>query len=505
MLTDAELLRRYAEEKSEAAFTELVRRYVDLVYSAALRQLGGDAHRAEDVAQIVFTTLARKARLLTRHPVLAGWLYTATQHAAAKAIRSEVRRHAREQEAHAMQLPPENPTPAAPDWGRIRPVLDDAMRELGEHDREAVLLRFFARRPFAEIGAALNLSEDAARMRVARALDKLHALLAKRGITSTSAALGVALTNEVAIAAPAGLAASVSSAALTGAAAAGVGSLAAALYLMSASKVTLSIAAAGALAVGFAVHQSGQASAAAMEVERARDGYAAVRARVATLAAELKTAEQQKPEREAALARIAAEKAAAVTAARARQMAEEDRKKQAAALQQFLGSDPELLKLRHEAAAAEYRSNFAWRAQVMGGKDAVEEGARKSADLAERNDVRKQAGLEAEVATGGPGPRNPDARRNSFAFASYQYHLDEPYSREQAARLESVLVDAQVSREPNLDQYSKFDWDKVVTGASSFLSPSQLEVLRAFQAWGRGARLRREVEASLRAATPATQ
>src|SRR5437868_1335260 len=103
MLNDAELLQRYAEERSEAAFTELVGRYFDLVYSAALRQVGGDAHRAHDVAQVVFTTLARKAGSLTRHPVLAGWLYTATQHAAAKTIRTETRRRARELEAHVMQ------------------------------------------------------------------------------------------------------------------------------------------------------------------------------------------------------------------------------------------------------------------------------------------------------------------------------------------------------------------------------------------------------------------
>ena len=58
------------------------------------------------------------------------------------------------------------------EWGCIRPVLDGAMRELGERDREALVLRFFARRPFAEIGRALGLSEDATRMRVQRALEK---------------------------------------------------------------------------------------------------------------------------------------------------------------------------------------------------------------------------------------------------------------------------------------------------------------------------------------------
>src|SRR5687768_12598081 len=164
MPTDAELLRRYTEEKSDAAFAEVVKRYVDLVYSAALRQVRGDTHRAQDVAQVVFTTLARKAVSLTNHPVLAGWLYTATQHAAAKVVRTESRRRTREQEAHLMQeIFGSNESPV--DWERVRPVLDTAMGELSAMDRNAVLLRFFAQRSFAEIGTALDVGEDAARMR----------------------------------------------------------------------------------------------------------------------------------------------------------------------------------------------------------------------------------------------------------------------------------------------------------------------------------------------------
>ena len=99
---DAELLRRYAEEGSEAAFTELVHRRVDLVYSAALRRTGGDPHRAADVAQQVFTTLARDARKLLRHPVLAAWLHTATRNAALNLVISDVRRQARETAALAL-------------------------------------------------------------------------------------------------------------------------------------------------------------------------------------------------------------------------------------------------------------------------------------------------------------------------------------------------------------------------------------------------------------------
>jgi len=78
-----------------------------------------------------------------------------------------------------------SPAPEA-GWDRLRPVLDDVMHDLNERDREAVLLRFFEGRPFAQVGARLGLSENAARMRVERALDKLHALLARRGITSTT-------------------------------------------------------------------------------------------------------------------------------------------------------------------------------------------------------------------------------------------------------------------------------------------------------------------------------
>jgi RNA polymerase sigma factor (sigma-70 family) len=217
MIEDAELLRRFAEDHSEAAFGELVQRHLRLVYFAALRQVGGDAHRANDVAQSVFTDLARKARGLTRHGSLTGWLYTSTHYAAAKAVRAEQRRQAREQEAHRMQdiISPSEPSA---DWDRLRPVLDDVMLQLNDRDREAVLLRYFEDRPFAEVGARLRLSEDAARMRVERALDKLRRLLAQRGVASTSAALGLALTSQAGLAAPAGLAGAVTVVALSAAA-----------------------------------------------------------------------------------------------------------------------------------------------------------------------------------------------------------------------------------------------------------------------------------------------
>jgi DNA-directed RNA polymerase specialized sigma24 family protein len=122
--TDRELLREYVERDTQAAFAEIVGRYIDLVYSVAIRMVV-DRHHAEDVAQAVFVALACQARQLIERPVLSGWLHRTTQNLAAKIVRTEVRRRAREQEAATMQLD----TPESePDWEHIAPFLDDAIR-----------------------------------------------------------------------------------------------------------------------------------------------------------------------------------------------------------------------------------------------------------------------------------------------------------------------------------------------------------------------------------------
>ena len=241
MIDDTELLRRYAEEGAEDAFAELVQRQVHLVYSAALRQVNGDPHLAADATQLVFTDLARKARALARHQVLAGWLFTSTRFAARNLVRAERRRRVREQEAFNMEsLDKENAKPEL-DWERVRPVLDAVLNELGRADREAVLLRFFEGRDYAGVGAKLNLSANTARMRVERALHKLRERLERRGVASTSAALAAALAGQAVAAAPAGLAATVSGVALAGTATAS-GMLAA--VFMSVTKLQVGAAAA---------------------------------------------------------------------------------------------------------------------------------------------------------------------------------------------------------------------------------------------------------------------
>jgi len=234
MTPDSELLRQFARTNSEAAFAELVRRHVNLVYSAALRQVNGDEHLAKDVAQTVFTDLARKSGSLARRENLTGWLYTSAHFAAAKMVRGENRR--RDREEKFMREPTETASEA--DWEKLRPTLDNAMHELKETDREAILLRFFENQPFIQVGAKLGLNENAARMRVERALEKLRDIFTKRGITTATALASVISANAVQMA-PANLAAT-----LTAASLAGVGSgTFTLLKIMTATKLELAFSA----------------------------------------------------------------------------------------------------------------------------------------------------------------------------------------------------------------------------------------------------------------------
>ena len=290
MAEDVELLRRYAQDRSEEAFTALVRRHLPLVYHAALRRTNGDRHLAEDVAQAVFANLAKEAVALERHEVLAGWLYVATRHAAANAMRTERRRRVREQEAVAMS-DPLNPELAGAAWEQLRPELDSVMDDLSEPDRNAVLLRYFENRPYAEIGVRFQISEDAARMRVDRALEKLRTLQARRGITSTAAALGGLLAAQSAVAAPAGLAAAVSGSVLAGAGTAAVTAGSAGLIVfMTTNKIILSIAV-GAILLGggVAFYEASEAQRIQIELGEAREAQVALKARLASRDAELQT------------------------------------------------------------------------------------------------------------------------------------------------------------------------------------------------------------------------
>ena len=198
-----QLLAEYARTGSEAAFREVVTRYLNLVFSTAVRLVDGDSHLAEDVTQRVFADLAKMAGNLKEDSTLGGWLHRHTCFLASKTMRTERRRKAREQQAVQMNLTEDH---SSENLGAVAPILDDAINHLGAQDRQAILLRYFEQRNLRSVGQALGSNEDAARKRVDRALEKLRDLLKKRGIALSTTALASALGSQAVIAAPAGLA-----------------------------------------------------------------------------------------------------------------------------------------------------------------------------------------------------------------------------------------------------------------------------------------------------------
>lgn len=199
---DMALVRQYAASHSESAFEALVSRYTNLVYSAAFRRTG-NSQLAEEITQAVFVILAQKAASLHKRTILSGWLYRAACYVSGHAIKQELRRQRREQEAYMQSLSDEGGTEV---WSQITPLLEDAMMRLGQAERDALVLRFFEGHSLKEVGAALGASEAATKMRVARALEKLRVHLSRAGVHSTAETIAGAITANAVIVAPAMLA-----------------------------------------------------------------------------------------------------------------------------------------------------------------------------------------------------------------------------------------------------------------------------------------------------------
>jgi RNA polymerase sigma factor (sigma-70 family) len=219
---DMELVRQYAAHQSDSAFAALVARHTNLVYSASLRRVR-DPQLAEEVTQAVFIILARKAGSLDEKTILPGWLYRTACYTSNSALKGEYRRQRREQEAYMQSTLDEATTDAA--WKQMSPLLEEAMLRLGQTDRDALVLRFFEGRSLNEVGTALGASEEAAKKRVNRALEKLQKFFSKRGVSSTTATLGGAISANSVQAAPVDLAKTVAAVALAKGATASISTL----------------------------------------------------------------------------------------------------------------------------------------------------------------------------------------------------------------------------------------------------------------------------------------
>ncbi len=259
--SDSQLLREYAEQGDEPAFTEIVSRHTDLVYSAALRQVNSP-DLACDVTQSVFVGLARGAKSLcgrfNESASLAGWLCRTARNVSLNLRRDEFRRHSRESQAMA-DLDSNHQT--APDWDRIRPILDEALSDLDEADHDALVLRYFKNHDLRTVGCALGVSDDAAQKRVSRALEKLRDGLSRRGITTPATVLSIALAANAVQAAPVGLVSTVSSAAaLVGTTAQSSSAIVATKALVMTTLQKTLVTAAFAAVLGTGIYETRQAS-----------------------------------------------------------------------------------------------------------------------------------------------------------------------------------------------------------------------------------------------------
>ncbi len=286
---DLELLHQYACEHSESAFAALVQRHLNLVYSAALRQVRSP-HLAEEVTQSVFTDLARQALRLAPDTILTAWLYQVTRRTAIDLIRRESSRQAREQSAcelTAMQTP-------SSDWAQLAPVLDEAMEILDPADRAAVLLRYFENKSLREVGQAMGTSEDAAQKRVSRAVERLRELVGRNGVAIGASGLIAILSANAVQAAPVSLAATViSTATLAGAAMPATTAVATAqtIAMTTLQKTIVTVALVAGLGTG--LYQTRVASELRHQNERLRAEQAALTGQLHQLQRDRNTAKNQ--------------------------------------------------------------------------------------------------------------------------------------------------------------------------------------------------------------------
>lgn len=514
VLDDAELLRLYVEETSNRAFTELVRRHIDFVYASALRQARGNVPLAQDVTQLVFTDLACKAAKLARHEVVVGWLHTATRFATAKAIRTECRRRARELAVHALNEMLDQ-TDAPVDWERLQPVLDDVLGELKERERAVILLRFFEKKPLAEVGAKLSLTETAARSCVDRSLEKMRALLAKRGVTSTSTALALALANQVGVAAPAGLAANVTGAALADAAGG------TALGFLSFMSTTKFVAGAAAIIALLALGTAGYKVQARQEAETS---LAAANQRYAALGARLRGFE----ERVAAAKQHAVELQQGIDAAPA-QAAAAKAWNPVAEGKAFVQRHPEVVQAENDRldAARNFRMRPLYQslglppAQIDEILAMGREGWRKTIWL-------PALGKEVLVSYENPVPQSEGLRRlqtllgedrwaewkrlvlsgeitarsTTYGVAKALCFTEAPLTPQQADQLVKIIA-AGIPPKPYPNVAVVTDWDAIDLKVRSVLSSAQLPVWETMEAERRAQRDLDAAEAAARKSTPA--
>ncbi len=499
-MDDAQLLHQYAAEGSEPAFGEFVQRHIGWVYHAAQRRAGGRHDLAEEIAQYVFTAAARNAVSLARRRSVNGWLYITLRHAASRALRAEARRLAHETAAHAMnEIETENP---AAEWEQVRPALDEVMDRLPETDRDALLLRYFEGRGLREIGAALDVSEDGARKRVDRALEKLRGLLARRGVTSTASALGTLLAARASAAVAPEMQVAITAGALTGTAVPGAAMLGV-VHFMSATKAILGGLGLAAAAIclitgGAAVYETREARAREQLVASLQRDYDAAEARLRVSGERLALSRANDAGTQAAVSQQTGMAPAAVAAA---EVATATREVRRADGQAFLDTQGGMVRAQYrERAQAEIFGKFALFFRVAGVDP------QRQRTLAETLGRRWEETLEVTPTSIAPGVQSltPDemqailgadgwrqwqdfdgraraANRWALAVAKSAGDAGAPISMEQIAALQRMVREHSADyRDGNSVNDRTVDWAAVYRQSQALLTPAQWQGAQSY-------------------------
>jgi RNA polymerase sigma factor (sigma-70 family) len=477
-MDDDQLLRAYAADHSEEAFRELVRRHVAVVRGVARRQAGIDAHLADDVTQRVFIALARKARALCGQTALVGWLYLAARLEAARTVRAEARRRNWEEKAGAMNQESSDPSTEEISWEQLMPVLDDAMTQLGEPERDALLLRFFSGKSFAEVGHVFHINEEAARKRVERAVDKLRVALGRRGIVSTGSALCATLGAHAAPAVADDALLAIANGAWQQASTASSVPLG---VFMSSTKVSVAVACGVILLAGVSVVRDASAARlSAAQQAAASSALAAVRQEHADVSNQLAMLQRQRADEDARERQLIATtpnplrpylqdpgyRALARTASQARRHLEFQRFYRQRALSPEQIARFEQLMVNQDEAA-------------LDGQIARDLGRDEQAVYHESGPVWN-AGMRELLGPDGKAELEVYLRSNALrnfvdGIAAKSYELGEPITMEQSDQLlaHALAHDSTYQSGKGTDP-GKVDWNAVWEPAAKFLSPEQL-------------------------------
>lgn len=500
MTDDTTLLRAYREQGSEEAFRTLVERHFPLVYGTALRGLEGRRDIAEEVSQQVFTLMAKESDKLRQHPLLPGWLHRCTCHVAARRRRDEARRLERERKAALLQDEGQEPSQEL-DWTQLRPQLDQMLDGLSEKDRSALILRFLENRPHAQVATLLGLSEDAARMRVERALEKLRALLARRGLRTTAETLSALLAAQGLCAAPEGLALTVANGALASITTLGATGTSTALLLsmITTNKAMVAAGLTCLLAVGAASYEHFRASA-------AEDSLRDANKRVTQLRSEQQDLQRRVRELSNTGTRQPDITVPTATAAKERS------RSQLEFYADYLVANPEFLeqtKKRRQANlglkySAFYRRLGLTKEQIAAFEVLVVEQEQFDEDMimaahnkgialdssefkqlrleqkAELTQRQKELLGEAGVQQLNEYNKTEPSRNAVAEIASALLYTHSTLSKTQAEQLENLIaLNTPPDTEKNIGQRPKQpDWNSVERNAASILDPVQMEALR---------------------------